>query len=245
MKKYRLTYPFFGNKIYETRSFKRGIKNCYNEFKQLAESGNDLFMVTELVSGTTYQFLTNSKKLTQIGGGRRMENIQKKLKMLEEEMKVAKQHAESTITIPNAQNIPNVQNVQAPQTFPEENQNQVIEVDYSKQVEQQNPQFEAILDKLNSINRRIEQLENKVETKQEEEEIGEEFDQAKATIEKFLFNGIPDATDSEGVQVSYKDVQTEDLTIDDMSSREVYKVNKEKLKMLENIDDKTSRCNIM
>lgn len=239
MKKYRLTYPFFGNKIYETRSFKRGVKNCYNEFKQLAESGNDLFMVTEMVSGTTYQFLTNSKKLTQVGGGRRMENIQKKLKMLEEEMRAAKQQAESSTSA----HIP-VEHTQPVQPVQPAQPAQPVQPVQNREPVKQNPQFEAILEKLNSINQRIEQLESRVETKREEQEIGEEFDQAKATIEKFLMNNIPDATESEG-RVSYKDVQTEDLTIDDMSSREVYKVNKQKLKMLENIDDETNRCNIM
>ena len=62
LKRYRLTYPFYGNKIYESSSFNSAVKGCYKEFKQMSEVTDNVFMVTELGSKMTYKFEINKKK---------------------------------------------------------------------------------------------------------------------------------------------------------------------------------------
>lgn len=66
LKRYRLTFPFSGNKIYESKSFGKAVKGCYKEFKQLSDITEGMFMVTELGSKTTFQFQVNDKKIEQV-----------------------------------------------------------------------------------------------------------------------------------------------------------------------------------
>ena len=71
LKRYRLTYPFSGNKIYESKSFEKAIKGCYKEFRQLSDITEGMFMVTELGSKTTFQFQINDKKIEQVNKSNR------------------------------------------------------------------------------------------------------------------------------------------------------------------------------
>ena len=74
-KKYRLSFPFNGTKIYETNSLKKGIRACYKEYKQLSDISEGVFMVTELNTNLIYKFKVNKKKhitkqnVKQDGGG--------------------------------------------------------------------------------------------------------------------------------------------------------------------------------
>lgn len=59
---YRLTYPIFGNKIYQSRSFKRAVDNCYKEYKKLNGKCEGTFSVTNLDTNITYSYKIDNKK---------------------------------------------------------------------------------------------------------------------------------------------------------------------------------------
>jgi hypothetical protein len=48
MHKFQLIYPFKGDKIYESKSKKKAIKKCYQEFKFLNDNDNGIFTVTDI-----------------------------------------------------------------------------------------------------------------------------------------------------------------------------------------------------
>ena len=73
--KYRLTYPMYGNKIYESKSFDKAVKKCYHEFKQLSDVHEGMFVITNLNTKTEYTFQVNSKKLTNLIGAGQKNNI--------------------------------------------------------------------------------------------------------------------------------------------------------------------------
>ena len=64
--KYRLTYPLYGNKIYESKSFDKAIRKCYHEFKQMSDLHEGMFVVTDIDNKIDYTFEINSKKLKNL-----------------------------------------------------------------------------------------------------------------------------------------------------------------------------------
>lgn len=64
---YKLVYPIEGQNVYIGDSYKKCIKNCYDEFKQLDGGRFGIFKVKDLVSGVEYKYkLDNNNKLKQI-----------------------------------------------------------------------------------------------------------------------------------------------------------------------------------
>jgi hypothetical protein len=72
--KYKLVYPIEGQYVHSDDSYKKCVKKCYNEFKQLDGGKSGLFGVKDLVTGHEYKYkLSNNNKLkiidNQEGGG--------------------------------------------------------------------------------------------------------------------------------------------------------------------------------
>jgi len=62
-KRYQLSYPFEGKKIYETRSLARAAKKCYREFIDGSDEDARLFSIIDIDNFTEYNFRVNDKKL--------------------------------------------------------------------------------------------------------------------------------------------------------------------------------------
>lgn len=63
-KRYQLSYPFEGKKIYESRSLGRAVKKCYSEFinDSTNDSGN-IFSVMDIDNMIEYNFRINDKNI--------------------------------------------------------------------------------------------------------------------------------------------------------------------------------------
>lgn len=251
MKRYRLTYPFYGNTIYESKSFNKGIRSCYKEYRELCNV-DDIFMVTELNSGITYQFKVNKKQIKQVGSSR-FNNINKKLKLLEEQMKSMEKSA--TISDYKTEH-------QMPQTDREQH------TESRQEQNNVNNELHQIMEKLNTINNRIMLLEKKVD-KDKLIELQKGRDEAAIAVET-LFLNRPDIiktakeyeqaieketngniglemlsieSPSASESVSYKDVQSKVIpkTRDD-----IYRENLKKLDLIEGTETKgDNKCIIM
>jgi hypothetical protein len=66
--KYQLIYPKVGAKIYKTSSIKKGIKRCYEEFKDYAlfDNSYDNFVVLNVDTNELYKFKYDHKALSKI-----------------------------------------------------------------------------------------------------------------------------------------------------------------------------------
>jgi hypothetical protein len=62
-KRYQLSYPFEGRKIYETRSLARAAKKGYREFIDGSNGNESLFSIIDIDNLTEYNFRINDKKL--------------------------------------------------------------------------------------------------------------------------------------------------------------------------------------
>ena len=61
-----LTYPHSGSKIHKTRSLTRGIRKCYDEFKEMNDIGEGFFVVTDLNDNCEYKFKVKDKKIYRV-----------------------------------------------------------------------------------------------------------------------------------------------------------------------------------
>lgn len=66
--KYQLIYPKVGSKIYKTSSFKKGIKKCYEEFKNyiIFDNSCDNFVVLNIDTNELYKFKYEQPKINNI-----------------------------------------------------------------------------------------------------------------------------------------------------------------------------------
>ncbi len=64
--RYQLTYPFRGNKIYETRSLTKAIKKGYRDFKLLNDINEGIFTITNLDKRIDYKCKVKDNKLLKI-----------------------------------------------------------------------------------------------------------------------------------------------------------------------------------
>jgi len=97
--RYQLTYPISGNKIYETRSFDKAIKRCYNEFKQFDSLKEGMFIVTEHTSKTQYKFkAVNKKHYNTQYAGRNMNDLLTKLNTMGKRLDTLEKQSNDTIT---------------------------------------------------------------------------------------------------------------------------------------------------
>ena len=60
---YQLTYPYEGSTIYRSKSFKKAIKKCYKDFKDLNDMKEGMFSVTDIDKNIEYQFKVRNNKL--------------------------------------------------------------------------------------------------------------------------------------------------------------------------------------
>lgn len=70
-RRYMLTYPFEGSTIHKTKSFRKAVKRCYKEFKNMNDIPEGLFSITDLDKRKEYQFKVSDHKiytLKQSGG---------------------------------------------------------------------------------------------------------------------------------------------------------------------------------
>jgi hypothetical protein len=71
-RKYKLTYPFYGKKIYEASSKKTAVRKCYEEFKELDSIGTGIFSVMDLGTKKTYTYqIKKTNKIYEQDGGMR------------------------------------------------------------------------------------------------------------------------------------------------------------------------------
>ncbi len=63
-----LTYPRKGTKIHKTKSLSRGIRKCYEEFKEFNDEdiGEGSFVVTDLNDNCEYKFKIKNKKIYHV-----------------------------------------------------------------------------------------------------------------------------------------------------------------------------------
>lgn len=66
--RYRLTYPYNGNKIHQSRSLKKGVKKCYNDFKKLDGMKEGMFSVTNIDTKKIYTYRIRKKRKSTGGG---------------------------------------------------------------------------------------------------------------------------------------------------------------------------------
>lgn len=66
--RYRLTHPISSNKIYESASFEVAVKQCYNDFKELTDIPEGIFIITDLTNKKKFTFEVNKRKSKQKGG---------------------------------------------------------------------------------------------------------------------------------------------------------------------------------
>lgn len=56
IRKYKIVEPIINNKIYESNSFKKASKRCYNEIKSLKLVNVDKFIMKDIDTNQTYSF---------------------------------------------------------------------------------------------------------------------------------------------------------------------------------------------
>ena len=66
--KYRLTYPYVSNNIYESRIFDSAVNKCFKEFKQFNDIRDGMFIVTDVDNKIEHKFRVQNKKISQLGG---------------------------------------------------------------------------------------------------------------------------------------------------------------------------------
>lgn len=62
-KRFLLTYPHRGNVIHKSKSLKKAVKKCYNEFKNINDINEGLFAVTDLDDNIEYKFKIKNNKI--------------------------------------------------------------------------------------------------------------------------------------------------------------------------------------
>ena len=67
MKRYQLTKPFVGDKVYEA-SLKKGAKKCYNDVKKEKIPYINSFTIREIDTGKTYTYQIHNPLVPQRGG---------------------------------------------------------------------------------------------------------------------------------------------------------------------------------
>lgn len=67
MKRYQLTKPFVGDKVYEA-SLKKGAKKCYNDVKKEKIPYINSFTIREIDTGKTYTYQIHNPHIPQRGG---------------------------------------------------------------------------------------------------------------------------------------------------------------------------------
>jgi hypothetical protein len=82
MHNYQLTYPFVGDKVYQSKSKKRAFNKCYKEFKYLNDTKDGVFTITDIDKKKDYSFKIKDKQVSkynfdQLGGNitKEMEDI--------------------------------------------------------------------------------------------------------------------------------------------------------------------------
>lgn len=89
-RRYKLSYPFDGRKIYEASSKKAAVKKCYEEFKELDSMGYGIFSVVDLKSKKTYTYKVKKDKYDQTGGATKvLDGLKSQLKDLEKQLEDA------------------------------------------------------------------------------------------------------------------------------------------------------------
>jgi hypothetical protein len=66
-RRYMLTYPFDGSTIHKTRSFKKAVKKCYKEFKEMNNISEGTFCITDMDRSREYQFKVSNHKIYTMG----------------------------------------------------------------------------------------------------------------------------------------------------------------------------------
>jgi hypothetical protein len=88
-----MTFPFEGHKIYKSRSFKKVVDKCYNEFERFNDIGDGMFCITNIDKGVEYRFKVKNNKIYKVkkqSGGQpekqdKIETQLKELSRLDEE----------------------------------------------------------------------------------------------------------------------------------------------------------------
>jgi hypothetical protein len=62
----QLTYPYEGNKIYKTTSFREGVRKCYKEYRTYNDINDGLFFVTDLDKKSEYKFNAKNDVLFKV-----------------------------------------------------------------------------------------------------------------------------------------------------------------------------------
>ncbi|MBA42829.1 MAG: hypothetical protein CMF62_02330 [Magnetococcales bacterium] len=65
MHNYQLTYPFEGDKVYQSKSKKRAFNKCYKDFKHLNDTKDGVFTITDIDTKKDYSFKIKDKKVSK------------------------------------------------------------------------------------------------------------------------------------------------------------------------------------
>ena len=61
--RYQMTFPFESNKIHKSKSFKKVVRKCYNEYKNFSDINDGMFCITNLDKNVEYRFKIKNKKI--------------------------------------------------------------------------------------------------------------------------------------------------------------------------------------
>ena len=64
--KFQMTFPVESNKIYKSKSLKKVVKKCYDEFKNFSDIGEGLFGITNLDKDVEYRFKVKNKQIEKL-----------------------------------------------------------------------------------------------------------------------------------------------------------------------------------
>jgi|LakMenE18May11ns_1017448.scaffolds.fasta_scaffold9847926_2 hypothetical protein len=64
--RYQMTFPFESHKVYKSKSVKKIVRKCYNEYKNFSDIGEGMFAITNLDKNIEYRFKIKNKKVRHL-----------------------------------------------------------------------------------------------------------------------------------------------------------------------------------
>ncbi len=65
-RRFRLSYPHYGSKIYKTKSSSKAAKVCYKEFKELNDIQEGFFVMQDLDNNKKYEFQVQEGQISKV-----------------------------------------------------------------------------------------------------------------------------------------------------------------------------------
>lgn len=247
--KYRLTFPTYGNNVYESRSFNKVINKCYNEFKQLSEMEDikeQMFGVTNIDTGIEYKFKIKNKTNKLYGGTQ----APSPLSGTQDPSATAKQEQTSTIAPV----------ITAPTIIPISEQSVTLASEIQPATETRTESaLEKIMNELTKLNNRLDRLESNSKSEnikieiptdhsiQIDTETGTRETKETKEIKPFVYqNNFPKDMLSDSSSLGMKELDSKNSDSDlGSDSNDIVNANIRRLDAFDNLENKDEKCNIM